>query len=202
MERGKLRGLDKSSLDFYTESHHIIPSCIGGSDDDSNKVLLTAAEHYVAHQLLLKIHKNSNNKRAYHSLALAVRNMTIDATHTIRNNKMYEWIRTEYAKSQSIAYSGSGNPMFGKKHSKETKQMWSNKRKGSGNSMYGKKRPEVSKLMSELKRGPHWKDYDKIKQLWINSNYPGYVSFRKIAVKAGFPDVRYQRMIDKFKGEI
>ncbi|MGC8200702.1 NUMOD3 domain-containing DNA-binding protein, partial [Salmonella enterica] len=82
--------------------------------------------------------------------------MTIDATHTIRNNKMYEWIRTEYAKSQSIAYSGSGNPMFGKKHSKETKQMWSNKRKGSGNSMYGKKRPEVSKLMSELKRGPHW----------------------------------------------
>ncbi|WBF82770.1 homing endonuclease [Escherichia phage a20] len=59
IQRGKLRGSDKSELNYYTESHHIIPSCIGGSDDPSNKVLLTAREHFIAHWLLSKIHPNS-----------------------------------------------------------------------------------------------------------------------------------------------
>lgn len=59
IQRGKLRGLDKSKLNFYTESHHIIPSCIGGSDDPTNLVLLSAKEHFIAHWLLAKIHYDS-----------------------------------------------------------------------------------------------------------------------------------------------
>lgn len=40
----------------YTERHHIIPRCMGGVDDKSNLVDLTAREHFVAHRLLAKIH--------------------------------------------------------------------------------------------------------------------------------------------------
>lgn len=199
ISRGISRGYDKKSLEYYTELHHIIPKSMGGSDDKLNLVLLTPEEHYVIHQLLIKLNKNTS---WYHSALLAAKLMTIDAKFTSRNNKEYAWIKRAISNELSERYSGAGNPMYGKTHSDDTKAMWSNKRKGPGNSMHGKKRPEVSKLMSELKRGPHWKDYDKIKQLWIDSNNPGYVSFRKIAVKAGFPDIRYQRMIDKFKGEI
>lgn len=36
----------------YTEKHHAIPRCMGGSDDKSNLVVLTAKEHYMAHRLL------------------------------------------------------------------------------------------------------------------------------------------------------
>ncbi|UCR74239.1 homing endonuclease [Klebsiella phage vB_KpnM_5N] len=199
ISKSKLRGLDKSSIDAYTEYHHIIPSCIGGINTDDNKVLLTAAEHYLAHQLLIKIYKNHPNKRFYHSLVLAARNMTINAKYTIRNNKMYSWVRTEYSKSQSEARTGKGNPFYGKHHSNENKEMWSLKRSGEGNSMYGKKRPEISALMSSIKRGPQWKYYDELKKLWIDSGMPGYVKFRRISVANGYPDIVYQKIIDHFR---
>lgn len=40
----------------YTEAHHIIPKCLGGNDDITNLVNLTAREHYLAHILLAKLH--------------------------------------------------------------------------------------------------------------------------------------------------
>jgi hypothetical protein len=43
----------------YTERHHIIPRCIGGSDNVENLVSLTAKEHFVCHQLLVKIYPNN-----------------------------------------------------------------------------------------------------------------------------------------------
>ena len=47
--------LDKT---IYTEKHHITPKCLGGNNDPANLVKLTAREHFIAHQLLCKIHKN------------------------------------------------------------------------------------------------------------------------------------------------
>jgi hypothetical protein len=41
----KARGIDKSKLDGYYELHHIVPRCLGGSNEDCNLVLLTAREH-------------------------------------------------------------------------------------------------------------------------------------------------------------
>jgi hypothetical protein len=32
---------------IYYENHHILPKCLGGSDEKENLVLLTAREHYV-----------------------------------------------------------------------------------------------------------------------------------------------------------
>jgi hypothetical protein len=43
-------------LNGYVERHHILPRALGGSDDSSNLVVLTAREHFVAHILLAKIH--------------------------------------------------------------------------------------------------------------------------------------------------
>ena len=40
----------------YCEEHHILPTCIGGSDDKSNLVKLTAREHFLCHWLLVKIY--------------------------------------------------------------------------------------------------------------------------------------------------
>lgn len=42
----------------YYEKHHILPKCLGGSNDEANLIVLTAREHYLAHWLLLKIHPN------------------------------------------------------------------------------------------------------------------------------------------------
>ncbi len=52
--KAKVRGLDKSQHEGYFEIHHIVPRCLGGSDEDGNLVMFTAREHYVAHLILAK----------------------------------------------------------------------------------------------------------------------------------------------------
>jgi len=42
----------RGTVDGYKEKHHIVPRCMGGTDDKSNIVELTAREHFVAHLLL------------------------------------------------------------------------------------------------------------------------------------------------------
>ena len=41
------------------EKHHIIPKCLGGSNDRKNLVYLTPIEHYIAHRLLANMHPGS-----------------------------------------------------------------------------------------------------------------------------------------------
>jgi hypothetical protein len=84
-------------LEGYCETHHIIPRCMGGNDDPTNLVDLTAEEHYVAHQLLLKIYPEN------YSLLYAASMMTIGES---RNNKLYGWLR----KKMSDAFIGDNNP--------------------------------------------------------------------------------------------
>jgi len=42
--------------EIYTEKHHIIPKSLGGSNNKSNIVALSAREHFIAHWLLAKIY--------------------------------------------------------------------------------------------------------------------------------------------------
>jgi hypothetical protein len=44
------------TLSCYTEEHHILPKSIGGTDEPTNLVKLTAREHYLSHILLAKIY--------------------------------------------------------------------------------------------------------------------------------------------------
>lgn len=52
--RKKLKRTDPNFI--YYENHHIIPKCLGGTNDRENMVLLTAREHLVAHWILTKIY--------------------------------------------------------------------------------------------------------------------------------------------------
>lgn len=61
----KSNSLNKSKV-LYTELHHIVPRCLGGLDKPENLVRLTAREHFIAHRLLAKIHRDNSK------LALAV----------------------------------------------------------------------------------------------------------------------------------
>lgn len=52
IERAKTRETDP--MEYY-ENHHIVPKCVGGSNNRNNMVLLTAREHFLAHWLLVKM---------------------------------------------------------------------------------------------------------------------------------------------------
>jgi hypothetical protein len=47
----------------YVEKHHIIPKSLGGSNDQSNLVSLTAREHFICHLLLLRMVTDIDHKR-------------------------------------------------------------------------------------------------------------------------------------------
>ena len=53
------------SFSDYYEIHHIIPECLGGSNEPNNLVQLTAKEHYMAHWLLVKATKNDDLIKAF-----------------------------------------------------------------------------------------------------------------------------------------
>lgn len=89
----------------YKERHHIIPRCIGGTDDIENIAELTPEEHYLAHQLLVKMYP-TNNK-----LLQAAMMMIPDR----KSNKLYGWLRRKFSEYKSKEQSGVGNSQYGTK---------------------------------------------------------------------------------------
>ena len=166
----------------YHERHHIVPRCIGGTDEKENLVDLYAREHFIAHKLLAK--ENPHNQ----SLQCAWWMMSNIGRENGGNRRCtseeYEEARIAFSNSQK----GENNFMYGKtgynygKHlsdetkkklseshkgltvSEETKQKMSKSAMGEKNPMYHKYHTEETrKIMSEKKIGkydgennPHW----------------------------------------------
>lgn len=99
----------------YTEKHHILPRSLGGNDDKENLVYLTAREHYICHLLLTKIYED--DIKAYFKMVKAcVMMMFMKAPNQQRvyNSRMYEWVKIQFSKIQSISQTGKNNSQFGK----------------------------------------------------------------------------------------
>ena len=108
--------------DEYHERHHIVPKCLGGTNDEENLIDLFAREHFIAHKLLAE--ENPNNK----SLVYAWHMMS-----TVHSSDYLEISPEEYEKAR-IAFvesiTGENNPFYGKNISDEHKQRISEANKG------------------------------------------------------------------------
>lgn len=120
---------DRSREHGYYEEHHIVPQCIGGSDSSDNLVLLTAREHYVAHWLLIKIHRN-------YKLASAFNNMCQNGMGQRRNltSRQYQTAKKYFSK-----YHPCKEPEIRNKISESLKQYYLN----NPDAISYKKRKEV-----------------------------------------------------------
>lgn len=107
MEKSKTR-----ILEGYVEKHHIVPKCLGGTDEQENIAILTPEEHFLAHQLLVKIYPKCI------PLVSAAVIMTTHNTPNRINNKLFGWIRkrASIARKEFIATNGHPKGMLGKKH--------------------------------------------------------------------------------------
>lgn len=68
------RAKAREPLSGYKETHHILPRCMGGTDDKENLVDLTGREHFIAHWLLCKIYNTAGLKRAFGLMCLTGKN--------------------------------------------------------------------------------------------------------------------------------
>lgn len=78
----------------YTEKHHVLPRCMGGSDEPSNLVRLTAREHYIAHWLLAKAYRSSK-------LVFAWRSMAMDPLGKRYTSHSFKYAREAWAKEMA-----------------------------------------------------------------------------------------------------
>lgn len=56
------------------EKHHIVPKCVGGSNEKTNIVELTPKEHFLAHKLLAKIYDCKGLRYAYNMMVFTTLN--------------------------------------------------------------------------------------------------------------------------------
>lgn len=96
IERSRLRGLNKSQLNFISEKHHIIPECLGGLNEKSNYVLLKLKEHIICHHLLCKIYPKNNSLIYAYNMMVHTR---VNGIHL--SAKQYEIIKTQVSKAKT-----------------------------------------------------------------------------------------------------
>jgi len=139
--------------DVYMEKHHIIPRCMGGTE----VIPLTAREHYICHKLLWKMYPDNDKLfYAYHMMSF-VKDSNQQRNFNI-SSKEYEILKKKNSEIKKELYKDVTKvPMYGKKHSEETKKKWSIKRKGKqkgkDNPFFGKKHSEESKLKQSMDKG-------------------------------------------------
>lgn len=87
----------RNKPDGYTERHHVVPRSMGGLEQKSNLVVLTAREHFLAHYLLAKINGGS---QWYAVMIFKAGN------HRVVNSRLYEIAKTKHALWMSNKFKG------------------------------------------------------------------------------------------------
>ena len=183
------------SLIGYYETHHAIPKCMGGTNDPSNLIKLTPEEHYIAHQLLVKIFPDEPG------LVRAAIGMTASKkVDGYIKNKLYGWLKKRNSIMMS-KLSKNNQYRLGIKHTEEIKKKISASLKGrkkpksmsiklsksvsgENNPMYGiprtnKQKQQQSIRMSGLKNSTADKKiylFKKNDQVFVGTRYDFYTS--------------------------
>lgn len=100
------RGLDKSKFKGNFEIHHILPKCLGGTNDENNLVLLTYEEHVKAHMLLYIIYPEETKLLGAFKLLITVK----DRLSKMDNLNIDLIMLTEIRKEFSESMKGENNP--------------------------------------------------------------------------------------------
>jgi hypothetical protein len=129
----------------YHERHHIVPRCLGGTNDEENLIDLFAKEHFIAHKLLAQENPENN------SLVYAWSCMAFVKSD---NQERYELTAEEYEEVKNVFGNAQRERMLGHIESEETRlkkslnatQWWADlsKREEHRQKLQGRKHSEES----------------------------------------------------------
>ena len=168
--------------DEYHERHHIVPRCMGGTNDEDNLIDLFAKEHFEAHRLLalenpendkltyawwIMAHTNKSNQRDYEITA-----EEYEEARIIVSQKISTMNKGRFAGEKNYFYGihwcGQEHPMYGRKHTEESKKKISESLKGR---MAGENNPNYGKSMGEEQKK---KISESLKGKMAGENNPMY----------------------------
>ena len=178
----------------YCEKHHIVPKCLGGTDEPQNLVLLPAKAHYIAHLLLCRIYPE--NRRILHAFAAMA---LISKNHKRKiNSRIYLKMRT----ARSNALKGVPRPEHVKEKLRVPKKNKENYKKPKtkehaqkiSNSLKGKKKTKEHIRNSVAAHQIHYKK--RTDDMEIKKEY-----YRKLFVESGLKRKDFYnkyKLADKF----
>ena len=146
--------------DVYHERHHILPKCMGGSDDADNLIDLYAREHYEAHKLLA-LENPKNEKLVFAWWIMSTKSSNTGGRYDLTAEE-YEEAKMVLSEAQSRTkkeqFSNKENhPMFGKKHSDESKEKMRKAKQGKPSHKKGQQVSQQEKeRLRQLKLGSKW----------------------------------------------
>lgn len=119
------------TLQGYKEKHHVIPRCLGGTNQTTNLVNLTAREHFIVHKLLCEIYPY--NKKLHDAVWCMIH--LVNKKHQrkyVVSTREYEYFKILRSNNMSILQRGHtvsdltrdkiSKALMGRKLSSETKQ--------------------------------------------------------------------------------
>ena len=201
VEKAKGRGLDKKSVDYYTEIHHIVPRSVGGTDEQSNLVMFTGREHFMAHMLLYRIYPDDTSlMRAAFLMSSRWSSGNIRSAGRPIHSRTYERLREAYSEAVKIQMS-ENNPFKGKTHAPESiEQMKRSKRLYYRRQSLRDWRKSNDRYMSQTKLSqnspiPHEINTDcDIPLLHVKYDLDMWLKAEAIKSyweRAGYPDAKY-----------
>jgi len=124
------QSLPKDHLDYrYYERHHIIPKSIGGSNELTNLVLLTAREHFLAHYLLTKIYTEPRLRAKMYFAFMQMQTKNMHQSDRYMNSRLFEKLKQEnsillatfrskqhWTEEQKASVRGKPKPPFSENH--------------------------------------------------------------------------------------
>lgn len=124
IENAVIRNWNKKTAPCYVEKHHIIPKSLGGKNSD--KVCLTAREHYICHLLLTKFTQNEDKMK----MCLALNRLI----HGNKKNYQVSSVMYEHLKTANAVACSERTTEYWKAMTKEQR---SELRAGEKNSRWG-----------------------------------------------------------------
>lgn len=132
----------------YSERHHIIPRRLGGTNEPSNVVRLTAREHFICHRLLTKMTIGTDRKRMiFAAYALAHWRNTTRGSVKI-SSRTYDQLKRDLADARKTMPGHN----LGRTWTPEQRAKMKNKSDRSAQFHRGRKRSEETKAKIKEKR--------------------------------------------------
>jgi len=181
----------KSQLS-YSENHHILPKSLGGTDEATNLVNLTAREHFICHWLLAKMTIGQDKFKMIYALnGMRRQNKNQNRYDTKITARVYEKIKKDIALISKIQNS---NKKLSQEHRLKISQSLSGVPKTE--EWKQKMRKPKSELHKKNMKGRLWTTESKEK---LSNSLSGRISSLKGIQKS---DSTKQKMSDSHKGVI